>query len=104
MRTIFLACYTPHAVKGLIEGSDREAAVRALIEAVGGKLESLLFTRGEYDVAVIVDVPDRNTGVGVTMAVQASGAFSKFTVLEELDMGPVLAAAQKAAQAYKPAG
>ena len=104
MRTIFLACYTPHAVKGLIEGSDREAAVRALLEAVGGKLESLLFTRGEYDVAVIVDVPDRNTGVGVTMAVQASGAFSKFTVLEELDMGPVLAAAQKAAQAYKPAG
>ena len=104
MRTIFLACYTPHAVKGLIEGSDREAAVRALLEAVGGKLESLLFTRGEYDVAVIVDVPDRNTGVGVTMAVQASGAFSKFTVLEELDMGPVLAAAQKAAQTYKPAG
>lgn len=104
MRTIFLACYTPHAVKGLIEGSDREAAVRALLEAVGGRLESLLFTRGEYDVAVIVDVPDRNTGVGVTMAVQASGAFSKFTVLEELDMGPVLAAAQKAAQAYKPAG
>ena len=104
MRTIFLACYTPQAVKGLIEGSDREAAVRAVLEAVGGKLESLMFTRGEYDVAVIADMPDQSTGVGVTMAVQASGAFSKFTVLEELDMRPVLAAAQKAAQAYKPAG
>ncbi len=104
MRTIFLACYTPHAVKGLIEGSDREAAVKALLDSVGGKLESLMFTRGEFDVAVIAELPDRNTGVGLTMAVQASGAFSRMTVLEELDMGPVIAAAQRAAQVYKPAG
>ena len=104
MRTIFLACYAPHAVKGLIGGSDREAAVRALLDTIGGKLESLMFTRGEYDIAVIADVPDRSAGVGLTMAVQASGAFSKLTVLEELDMGPVLAAAQKAAKVYEPAG
>ena len=26
-----LACYAPHAVKGLIGGSDREAAVKALL-------------------------------------------------------------------------
>lgn len=104
MRTIFLACYAPHAVKGLIGGSDREAAVRTLLESVGGELESLTFTRGEYDIVVIADVPDQSTGVGLTMAVQASGAFSKMTVLEQLDMDSVLAAARKAAGAYEPAG
>ena len=40
MRTILLACYEPHAIKGLIAGSDREAAVRALLDSVGGKLEA----------------------------------------------------------------
>ncbi len=63
-----------------------------------------MFTRGEYDVAAIAELPDRSTGVGLTMAVQASGAFTKLTVLEELDMEPVLAAAQKAAKVYEPAG
>ncbi len=102
MRTIFLGCYAPHAVKGLI--GDREAAVKALLDSVGGKLESLMFTRGAYDVAVISEMPDQNTGVGLTMAIQASGAFTKITVLEELDMKPVIAAAQKAEKVYKAAG
>ena len=104
MRTIFLACYAPHAVKGLIGGSDREAAVKALLDSVGGRLESLMFTRGEYDIAVIVELPDQSTSVGLTMAVQASGAFTKMTVLNELDMTPVIVAAQKAAKVYEPAG
>lgn len=104
MRTVFLACYAPHAVKGLIGGSDREAAVNALLASVGGKLESLMFTRGEYDIAAIAELPDQSTSVGLTMAIQASGAFTKMTVLDELDMAPVIAAAQKAAKVYEPAG
>ena len=104
MRTIFLGCYAPHAVKGLIAGSDREAAIKALLGSVGGTLESLMFTRGEYDVAAICELPDQNTGMGLTMAIQASGAFTKISILEELDMKPVIAAAQKAAKIYEPAG
>jgi len=104
MRTIFLANYAPHAVKGLIEGSDREAAVKALLASVGGTLESMMFTRGEFDIAVIADMPDQSTGMGLTMAIRASGGFTKITILEELDMSPVIAAAQSAAKIYQPAG
>ncbi len=99
-----MGCYAPHAVKGLIGGSDREAAIKALLASVGGKLESLMFTRGEYDIVAIVEVPDQNAGVGLTMAIQASGAFTKISVLEELDMAPVIAAAQKASKVYELAG
>ncbi len=104
MNIMFLGCYAPQAVKGLIAGSDREAAINALLDAVGGTLVSLVFTRGEYDVVATIDVPDQNIGMGLTMAVRASGAFTKMTVLEELDMAPIIATAQKAAKVYEPAG
>ena len=104
MRIVVLANYAPHAVKGLIQGSDREAAIRALVESVGGKLESVMFTRGAYDIAVTCTVPDQAAGLGVVMAVRASGSLSEVQLLEELDVKPILAAAQTAAKAYKPAG
>ena len=104
MRTIFLGCYAPQAVKGLIAGSDREAAIKKLLGTVGGTLETLMFTRGEYDVIAIAEIPDSNAAVGLTMAVQASGAFTRMSVLNELDMGPVLDAARTAAEVYEPAG
>lgn len=104
MRVIFLANYAPHAVKGLIQGSDREAAIRTLAESVGGKLESLVFTRGAYDVVATITVPDQAAGLGLAMAVRASCALSELCVLEQLDTKPIIAAAQKATAAYKPAG
>lgn len=104
MRVVVLGCYAPHAVKGVIAGSDREAAVKQLLDKVGGTLVSVMFTRGEFDVLVLADVPDEATAIGLTMAVQASGAVTRVSVLSELDMEPVLAAANKAAAAYEPAG
>ena len=104
MRIIFLACYTPNAVRGLIEGSDRKAAIEALLNSVGGKLESMMFTRGEFDIAVMAEMPDQSTGMGLTMAITASGAFTRISLLEELDMPAVTAAAQKAVKIYQPAG
>ena len=104
MRVVVLGCYAPHAVKGVISGSDREAAVQKLLDKVGGTLVSVMFTRGEFDVLVLADVPDEATAIGLTMAVQASGAVSRVSVLSELDMEPVLVAANKAVAAYEPAG
>ena len=104
MRVTFLACYAPHAVKGLIAGSDRRAAIEALLNTIGGKLESVMFTRGEFDIALVADIPDQSTGMGLTMAIKASGAFTRISVLEELNMEAVIAAAQKAAKVYEPAG
>ena len=104
MKVTVLASYEPHAAKGLMQGSDREAAIRTLFESVGGKLNSLMFTRGMYDVVVNGEVPDQNAGMGLTLAVRASGSVSDLVILEELNMKAVIAAANKAAGAYKPAG
>lgn len=104
MKVTVLANYEPHAAKGLIQGSDREAAIKALFESVGGKVASMMFTRGIYDIVINAEVPDQAAGMGLTLAVRASGSVSDLVVLEELDMKAVIAAAKKAAGAYKPAG
>lgn len=104
MKTTVLANYAPHAAKGLMQGSDREAAVKALYESVGGKMTSIMFTRGAYDVVINGEVPDQSAGMGLALAVRASGSMIDLVVLEELNMKEVLAAANKAAGAYKPAG
>ena len=104
MKAILLGTYTANALKGLMAGSDRKAAIETLLNEVGGSLESLSFTRGEYDVVVVATFPDTTSLVGVATAIKASGAFEKATYLEELDIADVIGVASKAADAYTPAG
>jgi uncharacterized protein with GYD domain len=104
MKVTILANYAPNAYKGLIQGSDREAAIKTLFESVGGKVSGVMFTRGVYDIVVNAEVPDQAAGMGLALAVRASGSVTDLVVLEELDMKAVLAAANKAARVYKPAG
>ncbi len=104
MKAILLGTYTPNALKGLMSGSDRKAAIEAILNEVGGTLESLSFTRGEYDVAVVATFPDSTSLIGVVTAIKASGAFEKATYLEELNIADVIDVANKAAGAYTPAG
>jgi len=101
---VTLLLFSPNAIKGLISGSDRKAAIDALLNSVGGKLESMMFTRGKFDIAVICDLPNESIKLGLGMAIQASGEFSRMITLDELEMEPIIAAAQKAAKIYVPAG
>jgi uncharacterized protein with GYD domain len=104
MRVMYLASYAPQAMKGLLEGSDREAVMRATFESVGGRLTGLAFTRGDFDVVVTGEVPDQAASMAIAVATRASGSITKLSVLEQLEMPQIIAAAKKAAKAYKPAG
>ena len=48
-RIIMLGTYSSAGLKGLISGSDRWAAVEALMSAVGETCHDIHFTRGKYD-------------------------------------------------------
>jgi len=104
MKCIYLVNYAASGMKGLMQGSDREAAAKALVESQGGKLINFMFARGKYDVAVTVDVPNQAGTLGVAMLLRASGAFSDVIVLEEVDLKAIVAAAQKASKNYTPPG
>ena len=53
---IVMGNYTAQAFKGFIGNpdQDRAAAATALSEAVGGKMESFMITRGAYDFVGVV--------------------------------------------------
>ncbi len=98
--------YTAQAFKGFIKDpkQDRAAAATALSQAVGGKMESFSITRGQYDFVGVVSGTDFSGAAAVKLAVEASGAITNFTILEEMDMTKTAEMAAKAMAGYKPAG
>jgi uncharacterized protein with GYD domain len=96
--------YTTDGTKGLMAegGSSRKAAVEKALQGLGGKLESIYFAYGDTDVIVIIDVPDAESALALSLAVNASGAVNiKTTPL--LTVAEVDAACRKTV-AYRPAG
>jgi uncharacterized protein with GYD domain len=85
------ASYTVEGTKGLIKegASARGAAVRKMIEGLGGRVECFYYTFGDPDAFAIVDVPDTVSVVAASLAINATGgAHVSTTVLltpEEID-------------------
>ena len=96
------ASYTAEGVKGLKKdtASGRRAAVKAGIKAVGGKLESMYYCFGKYDVVVIMDLPDNTAAASLAAAVGASGLVQTRTTplltVEEMDKALAKKAAYRA--------
>ena len=68
------ASYTPEGLKGLQKdkASGRLEAVSKAAQSLGGALESLHYALGQYDVVLVVDLPD--TGAAAAFAAAASGS------------------------------
>ncbi len=101
---LYRASYTAEGVGGLLKegGSRRVATITNLINNLGGSLESCYYAFGEDDVIAIVEVPDEETALALSLSVSASGAITvKTTVL--IDPDTIDAAAKKSAS-YRPPG
>lgn len=99
---------TPQTIARFIDNpSDRAAAVRALLEPVGGTLHSYDFMFGDDDGIVIFDVPDSKAAAAVSLAVSSTGAFSRIHTHELIpaeNLQGVLDAAKSARSSYRPPG
>ena len=69
------ATYTADGLKGLHKdtASGRRKAVAAAAEALGGKLDAMYYCFGEYDVMVVLDLPDNVTASALALAVAGTG-------------------------------
>src|SRR6058998_2865424 len=96
--------YTPQAWANLIQNpADRIEAVRPAVESLGGKIESAFFAFGDYDLVVIIDMPNNVNAAAISLAFNSGGALSsiKTTVLMTVQEG--LEAMKKAGgTGYKP--
>ena len=103
VRCLFFGKYTPDSIKGILSGSDRMAAVKAVVEAAGGSVNMVIFTRGPYDVVVDMNLPSQEMMMGAMATVEASESMSNTMYLECVEGNPVWEAARSIASAYKPA-
>ncbi len=77
--------------------------IKAVAENLGGTIETMYYTFGDYDIVAIIEFPDNQSAAAFSLAAQAGGAVKayKTTPLMAIDEG--LGAMRKAAQAgYRP--
>ncbi len=66
--------YTPEAWAALVDNpEDRSAPVRALTEAMGGRLVSRYLSMGDYDGLLIYEAPDDATAGAAVLAAARRG-------------------------------
>jgi uncharacterized protein with GYD domain len=88
---LFTGSFTQQGGKGVMSegGTKRVEAVKALMESLGGSLESYYFSFGADDYHIIAKLPDNAAAAAGSMAVSCSGAVSNRTVVlltpDELD-------------------
>lgn len=103
---LYQLSYTPEAVRALVATpSDREAAARKLIEALGGKLHHLFFAFGQHDVICLIEGPDDQMMAAGAMAVAASGTVSSSSTVKLMTPAEAMEAMQTAGKAlgsYRP--
>jgi uncharacterized protein with GYD domain len=89
--------YTSSGLRSLVANpSDREAAVKTLIEAAGGKLRAFLFTTGEADFHMTVESDDIQSMLASLMVAGASGSATNFKTVQAFTSAEFLAAQKRA--------
>ena len=103
---LFTASYTTDAIKTMVENpQDREAAGRAAIEALGGKLLNFYFTFGQSDVIAIIEIDDDVAMTACSLLVGAGGGLAHGAttkLLTSADAMAAMALAKDAQGSYSP--
>jgi uncharacterized protein with GYD domain len=89
---LFKGSYSREGIEAVMRegGSARHAAVKRLVESVGGTLESFDFGFGGTDIYVMSHLPNHTAALAVAATVGASGAMSHLetvvlAAIEEVD-------------------
>ena len=91
------ASYSKEGIGDLVANpQDRAAAVRPIIEGMGGKLESFYFAFGDYDVIAVAEFPDNVAAAALAMAIGGSAGISSYKTTPLLTMDEAIQAMRKA--------
>lgn len=71
--------YSVSSVAAMVKSpQDRAAVIKPMIESMGGKLNDLWFSFGEFDIVAIAEMPDNMSAAAMAMAIGSSGAMSAY--------------------------
>jgi uncharacterized protein with GYD domain len=98
--------YTGAAAKAMIDHpTDRSAAAKALVESLGGTMDSFYWMQGKHDGFLITTLPDGVSASALAMAVGATGAISglqSHQIFDRSEQAAIVEGAKKASGVYKP--
>ena len=72
--------WTDQGVVNVKDTVNRYQAAKQLVESKGGKIETILWTVGPYDLVVVADFPDDETGTAVALQLAATGNLRSTTM------------------------
>jgi uncharacterized protein with GYD domain len=72
--------WTDQGVKTVKETVDRARAATQAAEGMGGKIETILWTIGPYDVVSVSEFPDDETGTAVSLQIASTGNIRTVTM------------------------
>ena len=72
--------WTDQGVANARETVNRYQAAKELVESKGGKIDTILWTVGPYDIVIVADFPDDETGTAVALQLAASGNLRSTTM------------------------
>jgi len=92
------AAYTPEALQAMLHNPrDRTSALQAPVEKLGGKIQSVFLSFGDYDAVAILELPDNVSAAAIAMAISAGGACKAVKTTPLLTGAEAIEAARKAA-------
>ncbi len=91
-RYVILINWTEQGVRTVAETTQRADQVRQMIEQLGGRLETLYWTPGRYDLVGVVEAPDEETGAAIGLRAGMAGAVRTETLraFDAEEMGRIL--------------
>jgi uncharacterized protein with GYD domain len=72
--------WTDKGVASVKETVNRYQGARQLVESKGGKVDTILWTTGVYDIVTVTDFPDDETGSAVALQLGATGNLRSVTM------------------------
>jgi uncharacterized protein with GYD domain len=89
---VTLMNWTDEGVKSVRETMERAAAFRADLESRSGKLLSIYWTRGRFDIVATFETPDAETGMAVLLALEELGNVRTETLVafSEVEMASIV--------------
>src|SRR5215470_13674822 len=108
MRLVTRGRFTHDYLKGLLAApEDREAPVRQVVEAAGGKVISYYVTTGETDFLLISEANEAEAVIAALMAASGAGTISHVSTVRAwtaAEFKGIAERAAKAAKSYRPPG
>ena len=92
-RYVILVNWTEQGARTVTETTQRAEQVRQMVEQMGGRMESLLWTQGRYDLVGVMEAPDEETAAAVGLRAGMAGAVRTETLraFDAEEMGRILA-------------